>query len=275
MNHLALSIAAMALAFAATALADRREPPVERLEAEAHGTLTIEADGRVSAVELPEALKPPLRGLYEDAIKGWTFHPIEVDGRIVRAVGHMSLGLYIEFRGEDLVAAGIERVQFVDPPADSESSKPPGQSIRHPRYPQSLAARGIGGRVMLQVETDAEGRVQRVATREGALFARIEGAKPGDVERAFAKLAEASESAARRWVLPNCGGRCVLPVVFTFGRTRTPAFWQPVIDVAHVPPPWVLEGDAPIALASDGGAPSARFRPLAPIEGIELVRTGG
>lgn len=275
MNRLALSLAAIALAFASSTSASDAGKPIERLEAEAHGTLTIEPDGRVSEVTLPEALEPPLRGLYENAIKGWTFEPVEVDGRIVRAVGHMSLDLYIEFRGDDLVAAGIERVQFVDPPATREGPKPEGLSMRAPRYPQSLAQRGIGGRVLLQIETDADGRVQRVATREGEIFARAEGAKPGDVERAFAELAEASERAAQRWVLPNCPTSCIVPITYTFGRTRTPAFWQPVIEVAHVPAPWVLAADAPVALSASGSAPSERFRPTMPIENIELVRKDG
>lgn len=275
MNRLYFAVAALALSYCSAVVADRHDRPIERLEAQAQGTLTIEPDGRVSAVELPEALKPPLRELFEGAIRAWTFQPVEVDGRIVRAVGHMSLDLYIQIRGDDLLSAGIERVQFVDPPVSGEAPRPEGLSMRPPRYPQSLATRGIGGRVLLQLETDAEGRVQRVATREGALFARLEGAKPGDVERAFAELAEASERAAQRWVLPNCPTSCLVPVTFTFSRTRTPAFWQPVIEVAHVPAPWVLDGGVPVVLSAGGSAPSARFRPLSPVDNIEIVRQEG
>lgn len=266
--------AALALALAAGVAAAGTGKPLERLEAEAAGTLTIEPDGRVSAVTLPVALEAPLRGLYEEAIKAWTFEPVEVDGRIVRAVGHMSLDLYIEFRGDDLVAAGIERVQFVDGPSN-ETPRPKGLSMPPPRYPESLALRGISGRVLLQLQTDAEGRVQRVATREGTIFARRKGATSGDVERAFAEFAKASERAARHWVVPNCSGGCVVPVTYRFGSSRRPSFWQPVIDVAHVPPPWVLDGDAPVALTAAGRAPSERIRLRDPVENLELVRTGG
>jgi hypothetical protein len=255
--------------------ASGRDEPIQRLEAEGVGTLTIEPDGRVSAVELPEGLQPPLRGLYEDAIKRWTFQPVEVDGRVVRALGHMDLDLYIEFRGDSLVAAGIDRVDFIDPPKPEATGLPEGVEMRAPRYPQSLAARGIGGRVLLQLETDAEGRVLRAGTREGALYARADGAEAASIRRAFGELAEASERAAKHWVMPNCGGRCTVPITYTMNPSRKPVFWQPVVTVAHVPAPWVLEGDAPPALSAGGVAPSTQLRPLMPVEDVELLRTEG
>jgi hypothetical protein len=218
---------------------------LERFEAEARGTLTIEPDGRVSEVSLSEALKPPLRALYEDAIRAWTFQPVEVDGQVVRALGHMRLDLYMEIRGSALVSAGITKVDFVDPPSGATGPRPGERRLTPPRYPPSLAARGMGGRVELLVETDAAGRVTRVATRGGVLHARAEGAEPGAVRRAFAELAEASERAAKRWTVTGCEGRCTLPIHYQ-------------------------------VLAEGAGERfSTRFRLNGPAEGIELFREEG
>ncbi|GIX38563.1 MAG: hypothetical protein KatS3mg127_1802 [Silanimonas sp.] len=268
--------AALALALALPLPAATRDAaPVERLEAEAVGSLVIEPDGSVGEVTLPPELKPPIRSLYEEAIRGWTFQPIEVDGTVVRAVGHMRLDLYMDIQGTRLLSAGISQVDFIDPPVPGAPPvRPPaGLKMSAPRYPQSLAARGIGGQVRLQLETDATGRVQRVATRDGVLYARAEGAERDNTRRAFDELAEAAERAARRWVVPNCPGRCVVPVRFSV--SRTPSFWKPVISVAHVPPPWVLEGDTPQALSANGDPYSKRIQPLGPTRDIVLFREEG
>lgn len=264
---------ALAFLFSASASAAGPDQPAERLEAEAHGTLTIEPDGRVSEVTLPDALEEPLRGVFVDAIKAWTFEPVTVDGRVVRAVAHMELGLYLSLRGKALTGAGIERVVFIDPPATAESTRREGLSMRPPRYPQSLAARGIGGRVLLQVQTDSSGRVQRVATRDGALFAFRDGATEQSIRTAFEELAEASERAARRWTVPGCIDSCVVPIIYSVGARSS--FWRPVLDVPFVPEPWVLDGDAPTALTASGAAPSQRFRPTKAIEGVDLLPDRG
>lgn len=264
-------IFALALALSAPAFAAGPEPRTDRLEADARGTLIIEPDGRVSEVTLPDALEEPLRGLFADAIKAWTFEPVTVDGQVVRAVAHMDLDLYITVRGKDLVGAGIERVVFIDPPAVGEAAASERASMRPPRFPESLAARGIGGRVLLKVQTDAAGRVERVATRDGALFVLRERTTEREIQRAFNQLAETSERAVSRWVMPNCPDSCLVPIHFTIANK----FWRPVLNVAHTPPAWVFEGDAPKTLTAGGGLPSQRFRLITPFEGIELLPSDG
>ncbi|KAA2283896.1 hypothetical protein [Arenimonas fontis] len=273
-----LLVLAGLLATLAVSSADAR-PVTQRFEAQAYGIFTVEPDGRVSEVSLPEALKPPLRGLYENAIRGWTFQPIEIDGQRVRALGHMQLDLYMDVSGTSLVSAGITKVQFIDPPSPSASvPEEGGQSwgMYPPPYPESLLRRGLGGRVEVLVETDESGRVNRAATRGGVLYARAKGIKPGTVRSAFSEFAQASERAAKHWTVSGCQGRCIVPVTFQVqDRSGGMSFWKPVIDVPFVPQPWVLEGESPTMLSSSGVSYSTRFRLDGPTEAVELFREEG
>lgn len=256
---------AVTLLFASTT-AQAAEPP-QRYEAIADGTLIIEPDGRVGEVTLPDALEEPLRSKFLAQMRAWKFRPIVEDGAPVRARAHLVARLFLEERPDgDGLSAGISQVQFVDPP--SGDSKP--SNLTPPRYPRALASRGIGGEVVLAVETDASGKVERVAVRRGTLYVRRDEMRAPRHETSFAELVRASERAALQWTLPNCQGACDFPIRYVISRVDAKPFWLPVIDIPVTPAPWVPSAADARQLTAAGDAPSMRFELLSPIDGGAL-----
>jgi hypothetical protein len=239
------------------------EPP-QRYEAVADGTLVIEPDGRVGEVTLPEALEEPLRSKYLAQIRAWKFRPIVENGAPVRARAHLVARLFIEEKSDgDGMVAGIADVQFVDPPVEGETNR---AKLVPPIYPRSLIERRIGGVVVLTVETDANGKVERVAPRRGTLFVPRKGMRPRNAEASFAQLVKASERAVLQWTLPDCKGSCEVPIRYTLGRAGEIPFWLPVLDVPVTPAPWMPADGEARQLTATGLAPSTRFELLSSID---------
>lgn len=247
-----------------------------RFVAEGDGTLTIEPDGTVSAATLPDQLDPALREAYVRAIRRWTFEPILVDGQPVRALGHMRLAFSIELKGRAFQSASIERVTFIDPSGEATSVLGPGAKMHPPRYPMELARQGIGGEVLMAVQTDANGRIVRAATQSGRLYADVRPRDEARAQRAFGQLARASVEAARNWELPGCRSSiCTVPVRYTVMRDQQrPTFWWPAHTVAITPEPWMLGGSV-VALGANGSASSLRFRPTSKVDGIDVLGVDG
>jgi hypothetical protein len=251
----------------------------QRFEASTFGSLTVEPDGRVSEVTLDARLKPPFRSAFEDAIRRWQFQPIVQDGHPIRAVGHMSLTLFLETdRSADSVRAGFERVDFVDAPEDQRMSRAEmheqGLRLRPPQYPVGVAMAGVGGELMMLVEVDEQGEVLRAEPQSASLFVSSDS-RPSAVEDAYEQLAKATRRAAMRWKLPNLEERTALvPVVFS-APGQTSDFWRPIYDVAIVPQPWMLTAGEACQLTASGERESERLRLVQPVEGTEVARSGG
>jgi hypothetical protein len=239
------------------------EPP-QRYEAQAEGTLVIETDGRVGEVTLPEALEEPLRSKFLAQIRAWKFRPIVENGSPVRARAHLVARLFLEERVDgNGLDAGISEVQFIDPPSGDADTR---SGLVPPRYPRALAQRGIGGEVVLALETDANGKVERVAPRRGLLYVRRGQLSAPWHETNFAELVRASERAAMKWTLPACQGVCEIPIRYMLARGEDRPFWIPVMDVAVTPAPWMTEAADARKLTAAGAAPSTRFELLSPID---------
>jgi hypothetical protein len=266
--------AALAALLTTTTVHADDEAPVRRFVAEGNGTLTIEPDGSVSATTLPDELEPALRDAYARAVRGWVFAPIVIDGKPVRALGHMTLSFAIELKGREFHRASIERVIFTDPPAPDTAplAVVPSARMRPPSYPMDLARDGIGGEVLLAVETDAEGAVLRAAPQTGRLYAEVRARDEARAQRAFGRLARASVQAARQWALPGCRSSvCTVPVRFTVQQSpNRPTFWHLAHDVPIEPETWML-GTGVIALGANGTGPSARFQLKSTIDGANLL----
>lgn len=273
MNRILRPLAfALALASSIPASVAASETPIRRLEAEALGKLTIEPDGSVSEVTLPEALDPALAEAFSDAIRRWRFEPIILDGQAVRAEGHMELRLSVAFQEQRLVGASIDRVVFTDPPAAAERVLADASrfSLRPPRYPEGLAIRGVGGEVTLMVETDAEGRVERAAPVSGLLYASVDRRGESEAASAFKALARASVRAASTWRIAGClATQCTVPVRFFPPGLPPEAFWRPAHRIPLVPEPWT-QGGGTLALGIGGVAPSPRFKPTTATNGPVL-----
>lgn len=245
-------------------------PAMVRYEASVGGTLDIEPDGRVSAVDLSAIKDAPFRTLYEDAVRRWRFDPILVDGVAVRARGHMALSLFLETDGADLLRAGFERVAFIDAPRAGD-----GVSISFAMtWPRALAEAGLGGEVDVVVERDADGRIVRAAARRAALYSPDPQPR-ATLRRGIAQLAKAAEgaaiAAAKRMDLGADQRVVVIPIQFPHGALAN-AFWMPVVDVPIDVPDWVLAADeAPWSTAA-GDAPSTTIRLRDAVEGVEVLR---
>ena len=230
--------------------------------------LMEQIETRVASVDNGEA--------YVRAIRRWTCEPILVDGQPVRALGHMRLAFSIELKGRAFQSASIERVTFIDPSGEATSVLGPGAKMHPPRYPMELARQGIGGEVLMAVQTDANGRIVRAATQSGRLYADVRPRDEARAQRAFGQLARASVEAARNWELPGCRSSiCTVPVRYTVMRDQQrPTFWWPAHTVAITPEPWMLGGSV-VALGANGSASSLRFRPTSKVDGIDVLGVDG
>lgn len=264
-----------ALPIATEATPASAKPLLRHFVAEADGTLTLEPDGTVSAATLPDTMEPALRDAYLAAIRRWTFEPVVIDGRAVRAIGHMRLTLGITLEGSALHSGRIESVTFTDP-SGHDGRLGPEAVLHPPRYPMELARRGISGEVVLAVETDAEGRIVRAAAQSGRIYADVRPRDEARAQRDFGLLVRASVQAAANWHLPGCRSSvCTVPLRYTMLRNLDrPPFWWPSYAVPVTPEPWAL-GAGILALGADGAAPSPRFRPTTKVDGVAVLRAGG
>lgn len=240
---------------------DKRGPA--RFGISGHGTLVIEPDGSVSAVDLD--IKPMIREDYLRAIKGWTFKPVEIDGQAVRAKAHFQLEAFgKQIPGTDRVALGIENVHFTDPPAEGGNTTRWRNPLSPPGYPLRAAEAGFGASVTLLLRLDEELRVVDVGVASLTLDAwEIRNSnRAAGFARSFAIRAM---NAARDWSLagfpevePGC--TVLVPVVF-LPPHRSQDGWRPQIPVEVTPLPWMEAArQEAIAVTMAGSAESSRFQ---------------
>lgn len=242
----------------------------QRFQADVSGHLQIEPDGRVAEVVLSERVEPALAAVFIAAMKQWRFEPVPVEGVPARVLANMELGLSIEMDGREFVKASIDRVDFIDPPPTAEEAASLLSVARMdpPRYPEGVALAGIGGRLDLLVETDADGRVQRAGLASAMLFARARGANERVAQQYLRQMEDVSIRAAKRWVLPQCRQtRCTAPVQFFPPGMEPTLVWRPVVPVAVEAQSWMLDTGNTLALTASGEPLCERFKPLHALEG--------
>lgn len=262
-HAVATLILVLSLLLTTSALASQ---PAERYVAMARGTLVIEPDGSVGEVTLDPLLADAQQAALIAQIRNWKFRPIEENGIAVRARGHMALRLVAAGTADGGgLALSIARVDFTDPPADEPARK--AKQIRVPRMSAETVRRGIGGEVVMAVQTDASGKVQRAAVRAGTLHVHARDVSPRMRQRAFDDLARISLEVIRHWTLPDCVGVCEVPITYTIDRVDRPRTWRPLLEMPVTPEPWVLAADTISPLTADGVALSTRFQLVNPVTG--------
>lgn len=243
-------------------LAEGKRGPTH-FEISGHGTLVIEPDGSVSAVDLD--IKPAIRENYLRAIMDWTFKPVEIDGQAVRAKAHFQLEAFGKpIPGTDRVSLGIEHVHFTDPPAEGGNDTPRRNPLSPPDYPLLAAQDGFGASVTLLLRLDEELRVVDAGVVNLTLDAwEIQNSRSAaGFARSFAIRAM---NAARDWSLagfpevePGC--TVLVPVVF-LPPHRSQEGWRPQIPVEVTPLPWMETAQQEaIAMTMAGNAASSRFQ---------------
>ncbi len=243
----------------------------DRFEMTARGTLVVEPDGRVSEVELDMPM--PAREPYLEAIARWTFKPVEVDGRVVRAKAHFALDAVGEIApGSENVRFAIEDVRFLDPPG-TPSGSVLRSDFRPPAYPPEAAREGVGAKILVLLRVDDEGRVLDAAVDRMQLGASLIR-DPGRASAHARRLARATLRAASEWVVrdPEAIARGSVVVPVTFAPPQIPFNgWQPRIPVEVTSLPWMLpvRGEA-IVMGPSGERPSTAFRLIEDVAGTAV-----
>jgi len=253
-------------------LAEGKRGP-SHFEISGHGTLVIEPDGSVSAVDLD--IKPAIRENYLRAIMGWTFKPVEIDGQAVRAKAHFQLEAFgKQIPGSDRVSLGIENVRFTDPPSEGGNDTPRRNPLPPPEFPLLAAQADFGASVTLLLQLDEELRV----VDAGVVSLTLDAWEIHNSRRAagFARsFATRAMDAARDWSLAGFPGvepgfTVLVPIVF-HSPFRPRDGWRPQIPVEVMPLPWMETArQEAIAMTMAGSAPSSRFQMRNEVAGTTL-----
>lgn len=250
-------------------------PRAATFEMTARGTVTIEPDGSVSEATLD--MPRETRKAYLEAIRAWTFRPVVIDGRPVRAVAHFMIEATAKpMEGApDRVQLGFDNVWFLDPPEGKASvgERSARNELSPPRYPQRAADYGYGAEVRLLVKLDDSGRVIDAGVIGLALgVSSIQGV--GRAETFARQFAESSVSAAKSWVIRDPAsieaGAAIVPVVFSRSR-EAGGSWQPRIPLDVTPLPWMVAASGKaVAFTPGGEASSSRFKLVEDVTGATI-----
>ncbi|MFC3552288.1 hypothetical protein ACFOLC_14885 [Lysobacter cavernae] len=159
------------------------------------GSVEIEADGSVIASRLDEKEKLPagVVKLVDQAIAGWKFEPVQVEGRAVKVRAPMSLRVVAKEIGDEFTVR-ISGVDFgTDRPEEFVTAK--GRLARPP-YPAEAVWKGVGGTVYLVMQIGRDGKPMQIVAEQVNLTS-VDNKR--NMEKWRALLAEASTEIARRW----------------------------------------------------------------------------
>lgn len=245
----ALSLALM-LPLAVPLPADARSRVLAQVLAQAEmslrvqGTITIEADGTVSAVHLAQdrALTPELQAFVERQVGSWQFVVQEQQAEEVP----MALRLVSRPDGDGM------SVRIVSAHFGDDSALPPSQRLvardrTPPRYPRDVYEVGGTGMVLLLQKVGSDGKVIESSVRQVNL---TRGGSEQAMRRIRDRLAQVSLQASRNWTyqVPTEGpdaGRpywvVSVPVNFELSDTRPPVYnrgWQAYLPGPRLEIPW-------------------------------------
>lgn len=262
-------IPAIALAIAlATATGVRAGPmraPVPGFEAsvlttQVDGMLEIDDKGRVVAYTIGDARKllaPAVVDSLTAQVRGWTFEPVQVDGKPVIARARMRVTLLAQEDADGFVVS-IDNVTF--PPlrgAVTPDSEPVPQmriaKYSRPRYPEEFLARALEATVLVSMKLDPDGRVAEAAIVQTSIpdrvgkpeeFGRLAALLEAEVLRAVPRMKievlypEGAEASGK----PLTG---LLPIMFHMGTRQKKAQgqWRTETRSTKRTPPWVSIAD--------------------------------
>ena len=151
-----LSIAGVLLAMAAFTVSAQRADRVQ-VGMTVSGWVNINPDGSVDSFGLkdPEKLSAEVLRLLGQAVPGWRFAPVRVDGRPVKARARMQLRLLATRRDDGNYEARIGSAWF----GDDIDLGVKADKLVPARYPRLAERTGVSGTVYAVLRIGADGRV--------------------------------------------------------------------------------------------------------------------
>jgi TonB family protein len=188
----------------APASAPAKAPVESLMTMPVEGSVTIDTAGNVESYRIDTKVIPSLQAILDDAIRGWKFRPVLIDGQPTRALARMRVVLAAVPAGKDYHVR-IDNVVFLEPDGKDENDHRVltdkvdivGKSMRPPVYPGGALMAGVAGRVLLALQVDADGHVVNVESVQSMAF-DVRG-REGTLREAIAQLEKAAVQGARRW----------------------------------------------------------------------------
>ena len=193
----------------------------ERVESSmvVRGTVSIEADGSVSALQLDkeESLPVGVVGMVRNAAMKWRFEPILRDGAAVRALAPMSLRVVARKLDADGYEISLRGINFARLDGRDDPHNIASIDMKPPRYPEQAFRAGVSGTVYLLVKVGRDGKVEDAFAEQVNLTVL---SRENEQRRARELLAKSALAAARQWSfrVPSEGPEAAQP----FWNVRVP-----------------------------------------------------
>jgi TonB family protein len=171
------------------------------------GVLTVAPDGTVRDYRIATPMPTGLQEVLDKAVRGWTFHPVRLNGEPVAARNNMRVTLAARESG-DGYAVAVDNVTFrpLAPPAPGETTGPAdgdgtvtvtARNLRPGSYPRGLMRAGVEGAVLLYLKLEPDGRVEDVVAVQSSLY-DVRG-RERTLDQARKQFERNAIDAARRW----------------------------------------------------------------------------
>lgn len=214
--------------------------------------IVIEPGGGLGDLQIETPLEPALRAALENAIRGWGFKPVHINGVPRRASTSMLVVLALVGEG-DKRRIVVDSVDFPTESgagvvaADGHLAPITAKRFGAPGYPRDQQQAGVMGTVLLAIRVTPEGRAGDVAVVQSMLFATKRGENAD--RRSLREFEGVAVAASRRWtfIVPQGAAprtpeemTVSVPVQFNMGYDLdAPGQWLAVVRLPKRPLPWL------------------------------------
>ncbi len=251
---LSIAAAALLLVVASMSSALAQNARTIRKQAEASmvvtGQVDIGADGIVTGYSLDHRARLPdyVVNLVERTVPTWRFEQVELEGRPVASRVRMSLRLLAKPTEDGDYEVSIANGSFGEY-SDNDTDHVTRGNLKPPRYPPSMADRGIEGTAYLLIKVGRDGAVEDVVAERVNLLMYGDQREMDRIRKIFA---ERSLNAARDWTfVPPSTGQYVdepfwtvrVPVDYRFrdGIAAQPGQWEMYIPGPRTAAEWLKQ----------------------------------
>ena len=220
------------------------------------GIVDIDPDGVVSSHSLDHAdkLPPGVVELIGNALPGWKFEPILVDGSAVNARAQMSLRVIAKKLDGERYSIRIGGASFDQQKSMTDIT---AKQMKPPAYPSNLVRAGVAGTVYLVLRIGRDGLVHDAVAEQVNL--KIV-ADEHQMRACRDLLAKASVAAAKRWSFTVHADahaaerefRSVrVPVAYWLDGAAPPKYgqWEAYVPGPRQPIPWMEKDDTAFSAA--------------------------